>query len=333
MTYSDLPALLSASLSPLYPDREIESIARLVLEHITGLSWVEIRLNQTTACSADEENLIRKMIVRLEKHEPIQYILGETEFFGLKLKVLQGVLIPRGETEELVDWIVKTQGSRLKARGTRHKAQGARRKAQGSLGSIQGEDRGPRLRGDDRKGVGGEGRVLRVLDIGCGSGAIAIAIAKYLPDAEVFAADISEEALELTRENAVLNGISAGADNYLPLHIFHLDILAPVKCGFFDLIVSNPPYVPLGEMTNMDLHVVEYEPETALFVPDHDPLLFYKAISEFARNNLNPGGKVFVEIHDRLGEETAEVFRKWFLNVELRKDIHGKDRMIRAYNG
>jgi release factor glutamine methyltransferase len=189
-------------------------------------------------------------------------------------------------------------------------------------------------------------------------------LAKYLPGAEVIASDISEEALALTQENATFNN--------LQLTLITLDILsphstchpgegrdplttneipednnstvipakaAPAFAGVtsalagYDIIVSNPPYVPLSEMTFMDLHVVEYEPKTALFVPDEDPLLFYRAIAEFAASHLNPGGQVYVEIHDRLGVETADVFRKWFSIVELRKDIHGKDRMIRAYHG
>ena len=192
------------------------------------------------------------------------------------------------------------------------------------------------------------------------SGAIAIALGCNLTDAEIFAGDISEEALKLTEENAELNGIVVKRknDQVLPgvsgssvdiypipgmdrsmsdkcptLGVFYFDVFSPAKLAGFDIIVSNPPYVPLGEMTAMDLHVVEYEPETALFVPDQDPLLFYSAIGEFASLNLNRGGQVFVEIHDRYGEETADIFRKWFSNVEIRKDIHGKDRMIRASNG
>ncbi|TSA34183.1 MAG: peptide chain release factor N(5)-glutamine methyltransferase [Porphyromonadaceae bacterium] len=332
MIYSDINKLLRETLDNLYPDHEIESIGRLVLEHLTGMAWVQVRLNYGKEFIPDEKSQIGGIIARLIKHEPIQYILGETEFYGLKLKVRPGVLIPRGETEELVDWIIKAQGSRLKAQGKEGRAEGKKR--------------------------------LRVLDIGCGSGAIAIALAKYLPGAEVVASDISEEALQLTQENATLN--------HLELTIISLDILSPqgtchpgegrdpvtllrgspchpgegrdpvpdhdIRQGVngscsYDVIVSNPPYVPMGEMTSMDLHVVDYEPVQALFVPDNDPLLFYRAIAEFAATHLNPDGQVYVEIHDRLGEETANLFRKWFKNVELRKDIHGKDRMIRAHHG
>lgn len=317
MVYSDINKLIRMKLSGFYPDRELQSIGRLLMEFLTGLTWVQIRLNQAKEFTHDEEIRISSILDRMIKHEPIQYILGETEFYGMKLKVRPGVLIPRGETEELVDWIIKVQGARLKAQ---EKAQGARLKEEGKT--------------EGKKG-------LRVLDIGCGSGAIAIALAKYLPGAEVIASDISEEALQLTQENAALHNIS--------VTLITLDILslqrtchpgegrAPLTCALhlepFDLIISNPPYVPLGEMSSMDLHVVEYEPKTALFVPDEDPLLFYRAIAEFAASHLKEGGKVYVEIHERLGEETANVFRKWFSIVELRKDIHGKDRMIRAYHG
>jgi release factor glutamine methyltransferase len=352
MRYSDTPGILAEELQGLYPPREIDSIGRLVLEFLTGLNWVQIRLNQENPLLPDQEVRLLDIINRLKKHEPIQYILGETEFYGLKLKVRSGVLIPRGETEELVEWILeKAQGTRLKAQA---KEQGSRLKAQGKVE---------------------EEKKVRILDIGCGSGAIAIALAKHLPAAEIIASDISPEALQLTKENGTLNQVEF-------LTTF-LDILEPcalrlepspepcalrlapslapcalrlepspepcalrlapslAPCALrlepslapFDVIVSNPPYVPHAEMTSMDSHVVEYEPEIALFVPDNDPLVFYKAIAEFASANLKPDGQVFVEIHDPLGEETAWVFRKWFSKVELRKDIHGKDRMIRASNG
>ncbi len=301
MRYSDIQRILAEALNGLYPVREIDSIGRLVLESLTGLSWVQIRLNQANQLPPDQESHLSDIIVRLKMHEPIQYILGETEFYGLKINVKSGVLIPRGETEELVEWILTT------------------------FAGMTSE-------------VEPVGKRLRILDIGCGSGAIAIALAKHLPDAEVVASDISEAVLQLTKENAGINKVELSIAYF---NILTLDSLViPAEAGTpslttkpFDIIVSNPPYVPLSEMTSMDLHVIRYEPEMALFVPDANPLLFYKAIAEFAASNLNPGGQVYVEIHDRLGEETAEIFRKWFSKVELHKDIHGKDRMIRAYHG
>ncbi|MDD4644736.1 MAG: peptide chain release factor N(5)-glutamine methyltransferase [Bacteroidales bacterium] len=305
MKYSAFNIFLKNKLNGLYSDRETESVSRLILEHLTGLSWIQVRLNWELDFTQDQEKRAVEIVQRLQDHEPIQYVLGETEFYGLTFKVRPGVLIPRGETEELVEWVIEAS-------------------------RFRGNDREDKVR---MKG-------LRVLDIGCGSGAIAIALAKNMPDAAVFAADISEEALQVARENAALNNQHITLINFDILlhpstcHPREGGDLVPNNEGYnFDLIVSNPPYIPFGDKMSMDLHVVDYEPEIALFVPDNDPLLFYRAIAGFAAEHLNPGGEVFVEIHERLGDETADVFRKRFSNVELRKDIHGKDRMIRAHHG
>jgi len=293
MDYSDLHRLLNRELLDLYPEREIGSIGRLVTEHVTGMSAVQLQVNQHRSYTSAEESQILSVIKRLKAHEPIQYILGETEFYGLRLKVRPGVLIPRGETEELVEWILTVLTDKEK---------GKRKKEKG----------------------------WRILDIGCGSGAIAIALAKKLPDAEIIAADISEESLALARENAELNQVS------IAILYFNILIQEPSLAGSmspFDVIVSNPPYIPTRERPGMERHVVDFEPATALFVPDEDPLVFYRAIASFAQSNLVTGGELFVEIHDRLGRETETLFRNYFDQVEMRKDIHGKDRMIRACHG
>lgn len=310
MIYSDVLRSLRESLGDLYPDREYESMARLIAEEVTGLTWIQIQIGKNQVFTADQETRIQGIIDRLKTHEPIQYILGETEFCGLRLKVRPGVLIPRGETEELVEWILQEQG----------------RTGKRACGITGIRTCGP--------------TGLRILDIGCGSGAIAIALAKNLPDAKVIAADISRQALAITKENAEMNQVN--------ISVFHFDILTPSQTltlwspqarkpaspqAPFDLIVSNPPYIPEAEKTSMSSHVVDHEPASALFVPDQDPLLFYRAIADFARAYLKPGGKVYVEIHERLGNETKELFYRYFTQVDIKKDIHGKDRMIRAYNG
>jgi len=289
MVYSDISRLLKENLGELHPIREYESIGRLIAEEVTGLNWIQIQIYKDHHFTAGQEDRIRSIIARLKTREPIQYILGATEFYGLRLKVRPGVLIPRGETEELVEWILYVLTD---------KEEGGRRKE---------ED-------------------LRILDVGCGSGAIAIALAKNLPDAEIIASDVSEEALAITEENAGLNGVTLSTEN------FNILIPKPLN-GSFDLIVSNPPYIPWAEKEAMPVQVVDYEPASALFVPDDDPLVFYRAIAEFARLYLKPGGEIFAEIHDRLGQETEELYWGYFNQVEIKKDIHGKDRMIRASNG
>jgi len=307
MLYSEINTVLKENLIGLYPDREIEAIGRRIAEHLSGLNWIQIRLNTDMQLTKYQEDKLSIIFDRLKKHEPVQYVLGETEFYGIRLMVQPGVLIPRGETEELVEWI------------------------------IRGESQGQRAAGSGPKGKKEQKEKIRILDIGCGSGAIAIALAQNMPDAEIVAADLSEDALQITRKNASLNGLN--------LTLFQFDILSALDPGkskelipnhnrsTFDIIVSNPPYIPLNEKQSMEHHVVDYEPEMALFVPDGDPLVFYRAIAEFATTHLIPRGKVYVEIHDRLGAETVKVFKKSFSQVELRKDIHGKDRMICASNG
>ncbi len=282
-------SLYREALVPIYGEREADSVYRLALEHVTGKPRLEIMMDTGLFLSNEQEASLAAILDRLLKHEPIQYIIGETEFYGLRMKVGPGVLIPRGETEELVEWVLRTKGWYYEGK------------------SI-------------------ENKVLRVLDIGCGSGAIAIALAKNMPEAEVYAADISDSALEFTRSNARLNEVSVST--------FYLDILNPDPCLLsLDVIVSNPPYVAEWDRAAMARNVLDYEPHVALFAPGEDPLVFYRAISGFAAGHLVPGGSVYVEINEGIGEKTAEIFRGCFKNVELRKDINGKDRMIRATNG
>jgi release factor glutamine methyltransferase len=238
-----------------------------------------MKRNETTL-EIDFEK-IENIILRLKNAEPIQYILGETEFYGLKLKVNPSVLIPRPETEELVDWIVQ---SKLPAN-------------------------------------------CNVLDIGAGSGCIALAIKNQLKKAKVSGLDISENAIETARHNAL--------ENRLEVDFFQADILnhSDFIDQKFDVVVSNPPYIRESEKPLMHSNVLDFEPEKALFVPDADPLLFYRTIAEFARKYLKKYGSLFFEINENLGTETVGLLADFgFSDIEIRKDINGKNRMVKCKN-
>jgi release factor glutamine methyltransferase len=225
---------------------------------------------------ADEE-IMAFALKRLQGHEPIQYITGNTEFFGLNFKVNSNVLIPRPETEELVEWMLQ---------------------------DLQGKS-------------------LKILDIGTGSGCIAIALAKNLPHAKITAIDISPEALKTAKANALENGVEVA--------FFDLDILTADELpGKFDIIVSNPPYVRELEQEHMQRNVLEYEPETALYVKDEDPLIFYKKITALAAENLPSEGKLYFEINQYLGRETEALLKEKNFQTTLKKDIFGAERMLKG---
>ncbi len=272
--------LISDQLSPLYSKEEIEGISRLIFEKVTGLSRLQVHLNQKEPISAANLAQIGEILNRLIQFEPIQYILGESEFYGLVMKVTPAVLIPRPETEELADWIIR----------------------------------------DFQK------QSPYILDIGTGSGCIPIALVKNLPGASAEAWDISDEALQIAKQNAILNQVK--------IEFHQVDILNgpfPPSDRRYDLIVSNPPYVTASEKILMSSNVTDYEPAIALFVPDSDALVFYRRISELATNLLKPGGMLYFEINEKYGSQTAELLiAKGFCNVILKKDIHGRERMIRA---
>lgn len=223
---------------------------------------------------------ITEIVNRLLNHEPIQYIIGETEFFGLKFKVSPGALIPRAETEELVDWIVREEGKKAKS----------------------------------------------LLDIGTGSGCIPIAIDKNCQLKLVEGWDISEEALVLARQNASRNDSKV---KFSIQDIFNpTGIAASVK---WDVIVSNPPYVLQEESSLMQKNVVDFEPHIALFVPNHDPLIFYRTIAQFAKEHLQLHGNLYFEINEAKGEQVAALLSEnGFSGIQLRKDLQSKERMIKA---
>jgi len=272
--------LIYDRLSSKYPRQEIESISKLIFEKVLGLSRLQVYLNQHVTISPANLAQITEIVNRLIQFEPIQYILGKTEFYGLPLNVNAAVLIPRPETEELVDWIINNKPP---------------------LSPI-------------------------ILDIGTGSGCIPIALSKKLPEASVDGWDISNEALKVARENAELNKAK--------VNFSYADVLNqsyPVQPQKYDIIVSNPPYVTVSEQLSMLKNVIDYEPHIALFVPDTDPLIFYRAIADIAINQLKQGGKLYFEINEQFGNETSDLLSlKGFKNIILRKDINGKERMLKA---
>ena len=266
-------------LSPLYSTGEIKNIIRIIFENIKNYSQVDIIMNQDEILSQFIKDKVDMILKRLVNHEPIQYIFNEAYFQGLTLKVTPDTLIPRPETEELIDIIVKENNQ----------------------------------------------SDLHVLDIGTGSGAIAIALAKSLKFPIVDAIDISQKAIDIAQENAKAHKVK--------INFFIQDILSveiPTN-SVYDIIVSNPPYITLREKDSMEPNVLDYEPHTALFVPDNDPLMFYRAITHYAIYALNPGGRIYFEINSLYGKETAKLLSdNNFIDVDIIKDMYGLDRFVWA---
>jgi release factor glutamine methyltransferase len=279
-------------LSSLYDEQEIDSFFYIILEKIHGLKRLDLALNPDTVLDGIHLKKWKSIVLELKNQKPIQYILGETEFFGLRFEVNENTLIPRPETEELVDLILKSSKFRV------------------------------------------SGTALKILDIGTGSGCIAISLAKNLPNAEVFALDVSEKALDTAKINATINNVTIHfiTEDILKLqNVTELATQNPQLVTPFDIIVSNPPYVRNLEKAEIKPNVLDFEPHLALFVDDLDALLFYRKITELAKKNLNPNGQLFFEINQYLGKETAAIVESYGFNkVELHKDIYGNDRMISA---
>ncbi|MCG9970261.1 peptide chain release factor N(5)-glutamine methyltransferase [Christiangramia crocea] len=262
-----------------YPATEIESFFYILTEEYLGMTRLEAALDRDFEVSEEQKAWFEHALLRLKDHEPIQHITGKEEFFGMNFRVSKHVLIPRPETEELVEWIVA----------------------------------------DFEK----EEKKIRVLDIGTGSGCIAISLAKALKNAEVTAFDVSEEALELAKANA--------AENKVMVNFQKMDILVTESlAGKFDIIVSNPPYVRELEKKEMDKNVLGHEPEKALYVKDENPLIFYKKIAGLAMDFLEPGGCLYFEINQYLAEETKELVENFGFETGLKKDIFGNFRMLKG---
>jgi len=283
MTIQQSYKQLLFQLYEMYGDREAANIADIVIENITGFKKVDRLINKQFLLNEEQLQLLNDYTNELLKHKPVQYVLNEVWFAGMKLYVDENVLIPRPETEELVEWIVKTVASR-------------------------------------------KSQVASILDIGTGSGCIPVALKKKLLSVEVHALDISEEALNVAKRNAAIQQTEI---NFHLLNILDKNLWRQLPK--FDIIVSNPPYVTQGEASSMQKNVLQYEPHLALFVDDEDAMKFYKAIAEFGLYHLNNNGQIFFEINEMMGKQICDLLNQYrYLNIELKKDLQNKDRMIKA---
>ena len=318
MLLKEIKNIFHKELGEIYPKEEIDSFFYSCIEDYLKLQRFILAIQPGITLTKEEEQPLFEAISQLKLEKPLQYILGTAYFMDLELQVDENVLIPRPETEELVQWILDDFGSeRSEVRNQKEEEfkLDAERPPAARAGSQMVIERS---RND---------HPLRILDIGTGSGCIAIALAKYLPDTNAFALDVSEGALKVAQKNAASNGVD--------ITFLHQDILSP-KLELpselvFDVIVSNPPYVRELEKNGIQKNVKDFEPDTALFVADEDPLLFYRAIIDFAENRLSEKGMLYFEINQYLGEETKALFNhRNFSEIELRKDMFGNDRMLKA---
>lgn len=279
MVLKDCIIQLRNRLSPIYGEGEAKAMVRLIFHHLKGWSQTDLIINEDRKLSDYTLSKIKDILSRLELHEPIQYILGEARFYGMDLKVDRSTLIPRPETAELVDLIIRQADGR--------------------------ED-------------------LRVLDVGTGSGAIAIALSRFLKFPQVTALDVSKEALNVGRENA--QNLKA------QIHFVEADIFTYEPApDSFDIIVSNPPYIDESEKKTMEANVLDYEPSTALFVPDNNPLIYYSRISSIAIHALAKGGKLYFEINPRHAADLKLLLENdGFSEVEIIKDSFGRERFASA---
>ncbi|WP_299579755.1 peptide chain release factor N(5)-glutamine methyltransferase [Mucilaginibacter sp.] len=282
-TIKDVFVGYKKGLDKVYDANELGAITLLTVSEICNVSKAKIKAFPEDEISSEQVEKLKSILDELKTGKPIQYILGKTEFYGLPFNVNPSVLIPRPETEELVEWVIGSVSSR-----------------QLVVGSL--------------------------LDIGTGSGCIAISLKKNLPNFKVSAIDISADALQTATSNAKFNE--------LDIEFIEDDILSPkshISHLTSHIIISNPPYVTLHDKTQMHNNVTDFEPHTALFVPENDPLIFYKAIADYAAAHLTQDGLLFFEINESYGKETVELLAdKGFKNIELRKDMSGRDRMIKA---
>ena len=305
-------------LAEKFPKREAEQLMRILLEDLFGIDWNQQLMNPDLRIDEHQHYQLGEAVKRLLSGEPVQYVTGMSRFGDLLIKVSPAVLIPRPETEELVQKICDSfQNSKPSlpchssvesaAMSFQHGHVGKRE----SMAAVYKRDNLP----------------IRIWDIGTGSGCIAIAMAKQFPNAEIIAFDVSEEALQIAKENAESNGAK--------VTFVQDDVLHPTSAYFnqsVDLVVSNPPYVCDSERDAMDANFLDWEPEKALFVPDDDPLRFYRQILALAKKQLNPGGQVWFEINERMGEEMLSLCCEMgFSYAEVLLDFAGKPRFVNTW--
>jgi len=281
MTIQEANRYIISRITAIYDEAEASNIGDWIMETLTGTRRTDRIINKSRLLTREQIEKMESYITRLLTHEPIQYVLNEAWFCGLKFYVDKNVLIPRPETEELVELIIS----------------------------------------DCRFPID----KLSILDIGSGSGCIPIALKRRLGKAEVWSCDISQRALEVAKRNAATLGVDV---KFIELDFLDMEQRDHLPC--FDIIVSNPPYIPETDKKEMRLNVLDHEPGTALFVPDNDAFAFYKAIAEFGKKHLNKDGVIYAEINESLGEATAALLESAGYRAEIKKDMQGKDRMIRA---
>ncbi len=302
MTVKELKKVFINSLSEYYHSEEIHSFFTILSEKYLSLSRIQVVLDSETTISDEKFNIFKEAIKRLKQSEPIQYIIGEAEFFGLPFKVDSNVLIPRPETEELVSWILEDVEAQIFKLNQKRKEN--KEKPTNCIEKLP----------------------FSILDIGTGSGCISISLAYNLPTTYITGVDISDGTLKIAIQNAILNKVN--------VNFIQADILNYETKSWnleFDIIVSNPPYVREREKDQMKPNVIAHEPGIALFVNGEDPLLFYRKIAQLSKKYLKPDGTLYFEINQYLYKDLVSILKsEGFNTILLRKDIFGKDRILKC---
>ncbi len=284
MTTGDVYNDFVNNLKTIYDEREAGNIADWVFEKVTGLKKLERRLNRNSQLKETELLELQNNLQQLLAHKPVQYVLQEAWFYKMKFYVDENVLIPRPETEELVEWIVNDANEKTS-----------------------------------------NSKPTNIIDIGTGSGCIAISLKKELKNANVTAIDTSKKALEVAQKNS--SELNAEV-NFIEMNFLKEEDWKSLKK--YDVIVSNPPYIPLKEKEKLAKNVTEYEPALALFVENYDSYIFYKKTIEFSKTHLESAGKIYVEVHEDYAREVKKIFEDSGLKSDIKKDIYGKERIVKA---